>query len=108
MQTPDTWQVVKITANDTGDVHHRLMCGWYGGFLVGDSWKMSSGIEKIIEKTAYWEIPQTSGSIYICHKGSEKLGNYAAGMLNHLIKTAKDVTIEQVKLNDILEQYKDE
>ena len=102
---PDTWQVVKLTAKETGEVHYRLMCGWYGGFTQGDSWRMSSGIEKIIDEDTHWRIPQHSGSVYVCHKNNERLSGFAANTLNHIIETSTVVDIELVKISDILTEY---
>ena len=105
-EVPDTWQVVKLTNRENGNIHHRLMCGWFGGYLNGDSWRMSSGIERIIDQDTHWHIPQTSGSVYICHKNNNRLGGYASSVLARIIETAVDVDIECITIEEILEQYK--
>ena len=105
--TPDIWRVVSVT-NEAGESHHRVLAGWYGGFAHGDSWKLSSGIEQIIDKKTYWEMPQTSGSVYFCYKGNERLSSYTQSVLNNLTQNTKDVTIEMVDIETLLEQYKHE
>lgn len=66
--TPDRWVIVKIQ-KEGGKPYFRVFAGWYGGFTQGDSWKMSSGIEKSIDRGDHYEIHNASGSIYKCWKG---------------------------------------
>lgn len=68
--TPDRWVIVKIQKNKDSEAYYRVFAGWYGGYTQGDSWKMSSGIEKSIDKGDYYEIHNASGSIYKCFKGT--------------------------------------
>lgn len=103
---PDVWQVIEIVANDTKEVHHRILAGWFGGYTSGEWWKFSSGVVKIIDCDPYWEIPNHSGSIYRCHKDSERLSGYTTSIYNNLTENAKLVTMELVKLADIIELYK--
>lgn len=102
--TPDIWRVVSLT-NEAGEVHHRVIAGWYGGFARGDSWKLSSGIEKIIDKNTYWEMPQTSGSVYFCHKGNEKLSSYTHSVITSMIENSKNIAIELIDIETITEKY---
>ena len=69
--SPDNWQIIKIKAPDHPQ-HFRVIAGWYGGYTQGDSWKISSGVEGIVDKGTYWEMAQTSGSVYKCHKECER------------------------------------
>ena len=48
MQTPDSWVVLKITA-ETG-VIYKVLAGWSGGYLDGDSWRLNSGINIVFER----------------------------------------------------------
>lgn len=70
LYTPDRWVIVKIQAEGQGP-YYRVFAGWYGGFTQGDSWKLSSGIEKSVDKGDYYEFYNTSGSIYKCWKGEK-------------------------------------
>jgi len=80
--TPDRWIVVKIsTENDTID---KVFANWYGGYLDGDSWKLSSGITETVEFEDRFEYTNHSGSLYICYKGREGMNSYGAGVLQHL------------------------
>jgi hypothetical protein len=44
--TCDNWVVIKMKGDDT---HYRVLAGWSGGYLDGDSWRMNSGITKVEE-----------------------------------------------------------
>lgn len=65
--TPDNWVVIKF---ETDDPHYRVLAGWSGGYLSGDSWRMNSGIVKSFEDEDYWVFVGDSGSKYLCHKDS--------------------------------------
>lgn len=77
--TPDRWVLVKIQAAGREE-YYRVFAGWYGGFTQGDSWKLSSGVEKSIDHGTHYEFPQTSGSVYICHKGCYGMSGYMASV----------------------------
>lgn len=76
---PDRWIIVKIQAVGQ-EAYYRVFAGWYGGFTQGDSWKLSSGIEKSIDHGTHYEFPQSSGSTYLCHKGSHGCSSYMASI----------------------------
>lgn len=68
--TPDRWVIVKIQ-KEGSEAYYRVFAGWYGGYTHGDSWKLSSGIEKSVDCGDYYEFHNTSGSIYKCWKGEK-------------------------------------
>lgn len=103
---PDSWKIVKLTNKENGDVHHRIIAGWTGGYLQGSSWKISSGIEKITDEVDFWNVPNTSGSVYFLYKGREYLSGYVASIYDNLAKTAEDVTMDLVQIDEIINQYK--
>ena len=41
---PDNWVVIKM---DGDNPHYRVLAGWSGGYLHGDSWKINSGITRV-------------------------------------------------------------
>ena len=71
---PDNWVVVK---NPT-DGHMRVLAGWSGGYMQGDSWRMNSGITKCEEAEDTSKINGSSGSVYSCNKSSYglRMNNY--------------------------------
>ena len=65
--SPDKWQIIKFTSPEAGDVY-KVLGGWSGGYLDGDSWRLSSGLERIEEDGDFYLMHNYSGSIYKCHK----------------------------------------
>lgn len=62
---PDNWVIIHIKGDDP---HYRVLAGWSGGYTQGDSWKLNSGITKVIEEDDYYLFIGSSGSTYACHK----------------------------------------
>lgn len=86
---PDRWVVVKDLRN--GD--HRIMGSWYGGYLDGDSWRMSSGIVDVVEDGQHYNVHNYSGSVYVCYKDSEGVSAYSSSVLDQysaLVETEED------------------
>jgi hypothetical protein len=80
--TPDSWVVLKITTET--DVIYKVLAGWSGGYLDGDSWRMNSGITGV-EKQAYlYGFYGSSGSVYWCHQGGYRLTMAIAGVYNQI------------------------
>ena len=65
--TPDNWVVIKM---DGDEPHYRVLAGWSGGYLDGNSWKMNSGIVRVEIDGDYYRFYGLSGSCYSCHKES--------------------------------------
>ncbi len=70
--TPDCWEILRVTRSD-GDVIDKVIAGWYGGFAGSNSWKISSGIEAVIDHGDHYEMPQSSGSTYMLGKGTRRM-----------------------------------
>ena len=88
MQTPDSWVVLKITA-ETG-VIYKVLAGWSGGYLDGDSWRLNSGISIVFEREDSVDFYGNSGSLYRCRKGSYGLRMGTAGIYNDIISRFGD------------------
>lgn len=79
---PDNWVVLKIT--DEQETIYKVLAGWSGGYLYGDSWRLNSGITGV-EKQAYlYGFYGSSGSVYWCHQGSYRLTMAISGIYNEL------------------------
>jgi len=61
---PDNWIVVKIKGEDP---HYRVLAGWSGGYTTGSSWRLNSGITRVVKKEKYHEFFGHSGTTYLCH-----------------------------------------
>jgi hypothetical protein len=82
--TPDRWVMLEI---DTGEeTIRRILSGWSGGYLEGNSWRLSSPvIEESSDDTRYI-FTTRSGSTYICRSTAEGLTVTTSGMYNILEK----------------------
>ena len=66
---PRQWRCIKITNNNEGISHYRIFATW--GL---DEWKLSSGFDSlndVVYTPTGFEIPQTSGSVYILYKSCQ-------------------------------------
>lgn len=102
---PDNWVIVEISGAKA-ECHHRILAGWGGSYLYGSSWKISSGITKIVDHEHFWEIYNTSGSVYNCNKSAERLSGNTANILSSYCKDNNDEhAINQISVDLILEKY---
>lgn len=62
---PDNWVIVHMKGDDP---HYRVLAGWSGGYTTGSSWRMNSGIVKVIEEDVHYLFVGSTGSTYACHK----------------------------------------
>ena len=62
MYKPDRWVVLKLPAG------YKVLAGWSGGYLDGDSWRLNSGITAVEQDGDYWLFHGYSSSAYKCHK----------------------------------------
>jgi len=85
---PDNWVILKIpTALTVSGFFYKVLAGWSGGYLDGDSWRMNSGIVNCTYEEGYYFFYGESGSCYICHKDS-----YGLRMNNsHIYEKYKNV-----------------
>ena len=96
MYTPDNWVIVKISRPE--GVVHKVLAGWSGGYLNGDSWRMNSGIVRAETKGDYTLFYGQSGSVYKCHKDAQSLSALTAGVYKDLFQQAirQGITVEIV------------
>jgi hypothetical protein len=80
---PDNWVVLKITTEHE-EPFYKVLGGWSGGYLDGDSWRMNSGIARVDKRVHNWEFYGLSGSVYICYEGDYGLRINNAGVYNRL------------------------
>ena len=82
--TPDNWVVLKIKQGKLDSGFYKVLAGWSGGYLSGDSWRMNSGVTEVTEDGDYLLFHGYTGSVYRCHKGSYGLRMNNAGVYNQL------------------------
>ena len=63
---PDFWVVLKVPSG--GLNFYKVLGAWSGGYIHGNSWRISSGITKVIKANNHYNFENVSGSCYRCHK----------------------------------------
>lgn len=100
---PDAWVIVNMTSPKYGKIS-KILAGWYGGYLGSNSWKFSSGIEKIEQDGDMFIITNHSGSVYKCHKGIERFTVMTSGVYQTLLAQVDELNdgsfIEVVDMKD--------
>ena len=101
LYTPDKWIIVDM------NTVKKVFATWLGGYLNGETWKLSSGTLEIKDCGDYWELPQYSGSVYKLFKDSEGTTMWSMDVLEHLLEpypeykivflTPEEVTVETTK-----------
>lgn len=96
---PDSWVVLKMTHKD--EIIYKVLGGWYGGYLHGDSWRLNSGIEKCEYDIANdkWRFYGSSGSVYAVSPNSYGLSVMTANILDTMQKTYPD-QVEMLESRD--------
>jgi hypothetical protein len=81
---PDSWVILEI--NHNGEQFQKILAGWSGSYLYGDSWRMSSPIAELdIKANSKWITATTqSGSTYNLSKPHQGLRMSNAGIYEQL------------------------
>ena len=93
--TADNWVVLKI--NKPQDPHYRVLAGWSGGYLDGDSWRLNSGITFHESDCDYWYFYGSSGSRYKCHVNSYRMTGSMCQVYQNLINKYGEDVIQLVE-----------
>ena len=80
---PDNWVLIQIKGEDP---HYRVLGGWSGGYLAGNSWRLNSGVTKVEETDKEYLFYGSSGSCYSCNKESNIVRMNIAPTLRSLEK----------------------
>ena len=88
---PDYWTII-----DTGECC-KVLAGWSGGYLDGDSWKLNSGITKVEDLGDEWAFHGVTGSVYYCNKEMKRTGNANY----HIFKKMIDAGCKEIEVNEI-------
>jgi hypothetical protein len=93
--TPNNWVVLRITepaGSKTIDdvVYYKVLAGWSGGYLDGDSWRMNSAVTSVEVDGDYFLFHGVSGSCYKCRNKRYGLKINNAYIYNKLKKEYGD------------------
>ena len=81
---PDNWVVLKVKEGKGTFPFYKVLAGWSGGYLSGDSWRINSGVTEVKEDGDYYEFYGETGSCYRCHKEGYGLRMNNAGVYKNL------------------------
>jgi hypothetical protein len=97
---PDKWAIIKITEDGT---LYKVLAAWGGGYLGADSWRMSSGIKEVKERSGEWEVTNHSGSIYGCRKHSEGF-TYLSGSIYEKLVKDNSGKVDQILMKKLIKE----
>jgi len=63
---PDFWVVLKFPRVEP--TSYRVLVAWSGGYIHGNSWRLSSGVTGVLKDGDNYNFENVSGSCYKCHK----------------------------------------
>ena len=95
--TPDCWVKIRITSDEYGSID-KILAGWYGGYLNGDSWKINSGITKTEEFDDRYEFTGYTGSVYVCYKNAERMSGMTSSIYDSLVKQLETVPGAKIEI----------
>lgn len=92
---PDRWVILEATF--TPGTVKMILSGWIGGYLSGESWRMSSPIKNIQEFDDRYELDTETGSEYICYKKRYGLTGYTSSILSTYQKQQPELSLTILK-----------
>lgn len=95
---PDNWVIIRI--QHQGETYHKVLAGWTGSYTSGDSWRMNSGITKVVEEPLHWLFHGVSGSVYRCNKDRYGLRHNCGGVYDQLKQRYGDAVTMLDDLDD--------
>lgn len=95
---PDRWVLLEFIS-ETHGTFRKILSSWYGGYLSGDSWNVSSPIVNFNEKDNFYEI-ETESSIYVCHKNSYGMSSYTGSVYETMLESAKSKNVNLVLIKE--------
>lgn len=104
MYNPDKWIILKIKGSSK--VIYKVLAGWSGSYLDGQSWKINSGIVKVSQEGDFYLFEGHSGSVYKCHKNSYGTNTISGGVLSGILSdpltSGKVEVVEDQDFNNLL------
>jgi len=89
---PYKWELLKF--NDGKNTWYKVLGSWVGGYLDGDSWRLSSVVDKIDEDSDFYIMFNSSGSLYRCGKEGRGLTAYTSSIVSDILDQGEQQNIE--------------
>ena len=88
--TPDCWVILEYPdpIHPGNPPHQKILSGWSGGYLDGDSWRLSSPIKKMDIKVNqdFYMVDTNSGSTYTLWKARQRFNTETLNLYNTLVE----------------------
>lgn len=85
---PDRWVIIRIS--DKTQSIDKLLTGWSGSYLEGQSWKISSGVIGFEQDGDMIKFHNHSGSVYNCHREAEGFTTMSYSVLQSYQRDVED------------------
>lgn len=99
---PNSWKVLEVEKD--GEIQYRILADFKGGYLDGDSWRLSSGAVRVEENNKAFEVVNHTGSVYVCNKGQEGFGILSKSVYDNLEKNVKkldNVSVRKITMKNL-------
>jgi hypothetical protein len=100
---PNRWELIQFKGKET---NYKILGSWSGGYVDGDSWRLSSGVKSIEDGGDFYLVKNHSGSLYRCRKTSRGMNIVSAGVFDSILDEAKLVDGLEVSIIDIKDYLK--
>lgn len=103
------WVILKYIVGSDG-TYYKVFASWGGGYISGDSWRLSSGSEEFPTLSPcgkHWLWPQLSGTIYkLPVNGESRLTSYNKEVLESILSLSgeMDTIITEINIGSVLEK----
>lgn len=97
---PDLWVLLHIVSEDIDCF--KVLGSWFGGFISGDAWRLSSGVDSITEESDAFHIKNISGSTYVCPKDWYGMNTFTSTILEGWRQKNANATFEVCVPGDFL------
>ena len=105
---PDNWVVIKMTRQPKSPflesnrdlVTYKVLACWNGGYLDGESWRMNSGVDFIVDHKDEVHFHGRSGSNYICGKGQYGMRRNGSSIFERMTKDSESMDIDVELLDE--------
>ena len=107
---PDKWTILKILNEEDGKWYYRILGGWIGGYLDGDSWRLNSGVEsyEFSEDNSTVFFKGGSGSIYECRKSAEGMTGLMLQVFGQWAEHYGAEVVTRVSLEEFIRDFSNE
>ncbi len=95
---PDRWVILEV---DTGtEKIKRCLSGWYGGYLHGDSWRLSTDIKELEETDGGYRFSTRSGTKYEVSNRGYGMTGMTASIYAQMLEEVKGTSVTVRILED--------